>query len=94
MLWLILLIVLLIPLVAVILDSELGRALAARVRGAGELEGGVARRVASLESELERLDRELLRLQEQSDFLHRLLEERATGSGTLPPGERKSEPNP
>lgn len=72
--------VLLIPLLAVVLDSQLGRALARRIEGKGSED----RRVARLEAEVERLARELDRLQEQSDFLTRLLEERDRDA--LPPG--------
>jgi cell division protein FtsB len=77
MLSLIIIIVLLIPLLAVILDSELGRALAARLERRNEaVEPGVGQRVAALEAELERLSRDLRRLEEDNDFLHRLIEER------------------
>lgn len=74
--------VLLIPLLAVILDSQLGRALARRI------EGGApdSARLSRLEAELERLSAEVERLQEQADFTTRLLESRGEG-GRLPPGE-------
>jgi cell division protein FtsB len=75
MMWFFFLLVLLIPLMAVVLDSQLGRALARRVEGsATEVE-----RLAALESEVDRLSRELETLQEQSDFINRLLDERARG---------------
>ncbi len=76
------LLVLLIPLLAVILDSQLGRALARRV------EGGApdSARLARLEAELDRLTAEVERLQEQAEFTTRLLEERGR-EGRLPPGE-------
>lgn len=85
MMWSVFLIlVLLIPLLAVILDSRLGRALANRIEGGGP--DNV--RVAALESEVERLSRELDQLREQTEFVTRLLEERTSGSGdaSLPPG--------
>lgn len=75
------LLVLLIPLVAVVLDSQLGRALARRLEGGS----GENARLAALESEVERLSREVDRLREQTDFLDRLLEERGEG-GRLGPG--------
>lgn len=81
MMWLFFLLVLLIPLLAVVLDSQLGRALARRVEsGAADIE-----RLAALESEVERLSRELDVLQEQTEFVNKLLEERARGR--LPGGE-------
>lgn len=86
MMWsLIIILVLLIPLLAVVLDSKLGQALARRV------EGGVVddARLRALEAEVERLGSDLERVQEQSEFLTRLLEERAHDdqpSESLPPG--------
>lgn len=86
MLSLIIILVLLIPLLAVVLDSKLGQALARRV------EGGVAddARLRALEAEVERLGAAVDRIQEQSEFLTRLLEERTEDrppSGSLPPGD-------
>jgi hypothetical protein len=81
MMWLVFVLVLMIPLLAVILDSQLGRALARRVE-----EGGPgSERLSALEAEVERLGRELQRLQEQTEFVDRLLEERRRDR--LPGGE-------
>lgn len=81
MMWSVFLIlVLLIPLVAVILDSRLGRALANRIEGSGPDHA----RVTALETEVERLGRELERLQEQTEFVTRLLEERTKGRDDPP----------
>jgi len=94
MFWqLIFLLILLIPILAIVLDSQLGRALAARLERKS-LEGPsdiVAERIAYLEGEVERLGSELTRLEEESQFLHKLLVER-TGGGeraALPDGERE-----
>lgn len=67
-----LIIVLLIPLIAVILDSRLGRALASRIEG-GTPDNA---RLAALEAEVDRLSSQLEQLQEQTEFVTRLLEER------------------
>jgi cell division protein FtsB len=75
MMWLFFLVVLLVPLLAVLLDSQLGRALARRVEGSV----GDGARLTALESEVERLSRELETLQDQTEFVNRLLEERARG---------------
>ncbi len=86
MMWSVFLIlVLLIPLTAVVLDSRLGRALARRIEG-GSRDNA---RVAALEAEVERLGAELARLREQTEFVARLLEERTEGSGdaSLPPAD-------
>ena len=87
---LILVLVVLIPLVAIVLDSQLGRALASRLERRG-LDGPpdlMAERVAFLEGEVERLSGELSRLDEESQFLTKLLAERHPESGdALPPGD-------
>ncbi len=89
MLSLVLLVVVLIPLMAIVLDSQVGRAMASRLER-GRLEGPpdlMAERVAFLEGEIERLTAEVSRLDEESEFLHKLLAERPSGpTGALPPG--------
>ena len=90
MLSLILLLVVLIPLMAIVLDSQVGRALASRLepRGGEGPRDLIAERMAFLEGEVERLNSELARLDEESQFLHKLLTERPSGSGgVLPPGD-------
>ncbi|MBI4540388.1 MAG: hypothetical protein HY704_12875 [Gemmatimonadetes bacterium] len=89
---LILILALLIPILAIILDSHVGRAVAARLehgRGdSGEAGRLLAERLAYLEGEVERLGRELQRLEEESQFLHKLLTEgRSSQREALPPGE-------
>jgi hypothetical protein len=82
----VLLVALMIPLVAVILDSQVGRAIAARLEG-GRGDSLSERRIATLEGEVDRLARELQRLDEESAFLHELLEKKRTPDA-LPPGEQ------
>lgn len=79
----IILLVLMIPLLAILLDSHLGKALAARVERRPLASGDdvTQDRIALLEGEVERLGAELSRLEEESQFLHRLLTERAGGAG-------------
>jgi HAMP domain-containing protein len=86
----VLLVALMIPLTAVILDSQVGRALAKRLEGSKAIGEGdaSATRLAALESEVERLSRELQRLDEESSFLHRLLEKKESPGALLPPGDR------
>ena len=87
---LILVLVVLIPLLAIVLDSQVGRALASRLERRG-LEGGsdiTAERIAFLEGEVERLSTELERLDEESQFVHKLLVERNEAEGArLAPGD-------
>ena len=87
---LILVLVVLIPLLAIILDSSVGKALAARLehRGLDAPADVTAERIAFLENEVERLTGEIERLDEQSDFVHKLLTERGPEEGAaLPPGD-------
>ncbi|HUP51002.1 MAG TPA: hypothetical protein VM198_00895 [Longimicrobiales bacterium] len=90
---LILILVVLIPLLAIVLDSQVGRALASRLErrsldGPGDL---TAERIAFLEGEVERLASELQRLDEESEFVQKLLTERAQEQGaTLPPGDERA----
>ncbi len=89
---LILVLVVLIPLLAIVLDSQLGRALASRLerRGLDNPPDVMAERMAFLEGEVERLNNEISRLDEESQFLHKLLAERQPGEGAaLPPGESR-----
>jgi hypothetical protein len=82
-------IILLIPILAIVLDSQLGRALASRLerRGIAEPNDVMSERLGYLEGEVERMSGELTRLQEESQFLHRLLTERAgePDRSALPP---------
>lgn len=87
---LILVLVVLIPLLAIVLDSQVGRALASRLERRGlEAPGDLtAERIAFLESEVERLSAELMRLDEEGQFVQKLLTERVESSGAeLPPGD-------
>jgi hypothetical protein len=87
---LILILVVLIPLLAIVLDSSVGRALASRLElrsldGPSDL---MAERITFLESEMERLTSEMERLDEENQFVTRLLSERSESSGAaLPPGD-------
>jgi len=88
---LILVLVVLIPLLAIVLDSQVGRALASRLERRG-LDGPsgdlTAERIGFLESEVERLTSEILRLDEEGQFVHKLLTERQDlERDALPPGD-------
>ena len=75
---LILLVALMIPVAAVILDSPLGRALANRIERSEpgrDLTSGS--RMSQLEAEVERLGKEVSRLDEEATFVRKLLDQRA-----------------
>ena len=85
---LIFILVLLIPILSIVLDSQVGRALANRLdkRGLGDTDDLMTERMAYLEGEVERLTEEVGRLSDESDFLQKLLTERPA-TDALPPGE-------
>ncbi len=87
---LILILVVLIPLLAIILDSQVGRALASRLeRRSLDLPSDLTgERIAYLEAEVERLTSEVVRLDDESQFVHKLLTERQETEGAaLPSGD-------
>jgi len=86
MVWFVVLIALMIPLIAVILDSQLGRALAARLERdrLASADQAVGKRLAALEGEVERLALEVQRLEEEGAFMRKLLEGKPA-AGSLPP---------
>jgi len=109
MFWqLFILLVVLIPLLAIVLDSRVGEALASRLeRGSpGPGSDRIAQRLRTLEAEVERLTTEVARLEEESDFLHKLLNDRHSardsdtgriapgGPGSAPPPRRESSASP
>jgi hypothetical protein len=79
----IVILVLLIPVLSIVLDSQLGRALAARIerRSLGGAQELLADRIASLEGEIERLSSEVRRLDDEGQFLQRLLAEGRDAAG-------------
>ena len=84
---LIVILVLLIPILAIVLDSDLGKAIARRLERGRRTSGDGAShdRLLYLESELERLGKEVGRLEEESQFLQKLLAEH-NDPDSLPPG--------
>ena len=87
---LILVVALLIPLIGIIVDSPIGRALARRLEGPQEPVPGLgelAKKVELLEAEVDDLTRNVQALQDENAFLQRLLEAPAQRA-TLPPPER------
>ena len=90
MIALIFILVLLIPILAIVLDSPVGRALARRLEGQGLSSGAdnmTSERLSYLEGEVERLTTEVRKLEEESQFLNKLLTDRP-GSQMLPPGDQ------
>ena len=84
----ILLVALMIPIIGILIDSPIGRALARRVEGPQQIPPGVAdlaQRVQLLEGEIDDLNRSVQQLQEENQFLQRLLEDSATRAPLPPP---------
>jgi hypothetical protein len=83
---LILLVALLIPIMGIVVDSPIGRALARRLEGPREVPPGLddlAKKVDLLEAEVDDLTRSVQALQDENAFLQRLLADSSSRS-TLP----------
>lgn len=85
LLGIVVLLVLLIPLTAVVLDSEVGRALARRLGAGVDVDGG-EQRIQALEDEVKYLSETVQSLQEESHFIRNLLE-KPESTESRPPGE-------
>lgn len=75
---LILIIALLIPIIGIVIDSPIGRALARRLEGPEQIPPNVAdltRKVDLLEGEVDDLTRQVQALQDETAFLQRLIED-------------------
>jgi hypothetical protein len=83
---LVLLVALMIPIVGIVIDSPIGRALARRLEGPEQAPPGLhelAKKVELLEAEVDDLNRAVKALEEENQFLQRLLE--SPSRSTLPP---------
>jgi hypothetical protein len=83
----ILIIALLIPIMGIVIDSPIGRALARRLEGPEQIPPDVvqlAKKVELLESEVDDLTRLVQSLQEETTFLQHLIED-APSRPQLPP---------
>lgn len=83
-----LLVALLIPIVGIVIDSPIGKAIARRMEGPEQVPAGLAdltRKVEALETDVDDLQRSVQLLQEENQFLQRLLEENPRPSLPPPP---------
>ena len=83
-----LLVALLIPILGIVVDSPIGRALARRLEGPAATPPDVAalsKRVELLEAEVDDLNRTVQALQDEAAFLQKLLADPAPRGTTLPP---------
>ena len=83
---LILLLALLIPIMGIVVDSPIGRALARRLEGPRDVPPGLdelAKKVDLIEAEVDDLNRSVQALQDENAFLQRLLADPSSRT-TLP----------
>jgi hypothetical protein len=83
-----LLVALLIPILGIVVDSPIGRALARRLEGPQETPPDVAalaKRVELLEAEVDDINRNLQTLQDENAFLQRLLADPSRSNLPPPP---------
>ena len=84
---LILLVALLIPIIGIVIDSPIGRAIARRVEGPDPIPRDMqdlGKKVELLELEVDDLNRSVDQLKEENAFIQRLLED-PSARRTLPP---------
>ncbi|TDJ57001.1 MAG: hypothetical protein E2O47_00995 [Gemmatimonadetes bacterium] len=84
---LILLVALLIPIIGIVIDSPIGRAIARRVEGPDPIPPDMqdlGKKVELLELEVDDLNRSVDQLKEENAFIQRLLED-PSARRTLPP---------
>jgi hypothetical protein len=84
---LLVLVALLIPLLGIVVDSPIGRAVARRLEGPQEIPPALtelAKKIELLEADVDDLTRSVQALQDENVFLQRLLED-PTQRVTLPP---------
>jgi hypothetical protein len=85
---LLLFVALLIPIIGIVVDSPIGRAVARRLEGPQPTSlglGELTKRIELLESEVDDLMRSVQTLQDENAFLQRLLEDPAQRSSLPPP---------
>lgn len=85
----VLLVALMIPIVGIVIDSPIGRALARRLEGPEPAPPGLrelAQKVELLEAEVDDLTRAVKGLEEENQFLQRLLESPQRSTPPPPPG--------
>lgn len=70
----ILIVALLIPVAAILVDSPLGKSVARRMEGRGD-GGDLQRKVEIMEAEMEELNRSVAGMREELQFMQRLLED-------------------
>jgi len=86
---LLLLVALLIPIMGIVFDSPIGRALARRLEGPAPEPTSVAelaKKVDLLESDVDDLSRAVQELKEENQFLQRLIEDAPPRTLPPPPG--------
>ena len=71
----ILIVALLIPVAAILVDSPLGKSVARRMEGHVDDGGNLQRKVETMEAEIEELNRSVAGMREELQFMQRLLED-------------------
>ena len=87
---LIILVALMIPVVGILVDSPIGRALARRLGGEDQVHpdlSALVRKVDLLEGDLDDLTLAVEQLREENQFLQRLLEDQSPNRSSLPPAD-------
>lgn len=83
---------LLIPILVIVIDSQVGQALAERISRRDPVSGEFSSRLEALEAEVRYLSQSVESLREESAFLRSLVEGREEDPPRLAGGERGAEP--
>jgi len=88
----VLVLIIMIPVLAIVIDSPVGQALARRISSGGDGDADVSARVEAMEADVKYLNETVETLRQESEFLHSLIEGRSAEAPRLETGDARPEP--
>ena len=88
----VLVLIIMIPVLAIVIDSPVGQALARRISSGGEGERDVGSKIEAMEADIRYLTETVESLRQESEFLRSLMEGKSPDTPRLEPGDDRSEP--
>jgi len=88
----VLVLIIMIPVLAIVIDSPVGQALARRISSGSEGDADVSSRIEAMEADVRYLNETVETLRQESEFLHSLIEGRSANPPRLETGTEKPEP--
>lgn len=83
----VLVLIIMIPVLAIVIDSPVGQALARRISSGGEGDSDVNARIDAMEADVRYLSETVETLRQESEFLHSLIEGRTEDAPRLEKGD-------